>query len=29
MEGAGKQWDAEAVEVLVSEMANITALGIT
>jgi HD-GYP domain-containing protein (c-di-GMP phosphodiesterase class II) len=28
VDGAGKQWDAEAVDVLVSEMSNITALGI-
>jgi len=28
VDGAGKQWDAEAVEVLVGEMTNITALGI-
>src|SRR5579859_2160061 len=28
VDGAGKQWDAEAVDVLVAEMTNITALGI-
>jgi len=28
VDGAGKQWDAEAVEVLVGEMSNIAALGI-
>ena len=28
VDGAGKQWDAEAVDVLVSEMTNITALGV-
>jgi cyclic di-GMP phosphodiesterase len=28
VDGAGKQWDAEAVDVLVGEMTNITALGI-
>jgi cyclic di-GMP phosphodiesterase len=28
VDGAGKQWDAEAVDVLVGEMSNITALGI-
>jgi len=28
VDGAGRQWDAEAVEVLVGEMSNITALGI-
>jgi putative two-component system response regulator len=28
VDGAGKQWDAEAVDVLVSEMSNITAFGI-
>ena len=28
VDGAGKQWDAEAVEVLVSEMSNIRALGV-
>jgi len=28
VDGAGKQWDAEAVDVLVSDMSNITALGV-